>query len=934
MSRRFGFSVALTFAHAALFRVVTGCEVALIISLGATGVIAQAPPSGEAPRFFLKGAPRDPPTAIDADSVPALRRRITLELSDVSLEDALRALARLSSLSLVYSADVVPLDRHVSLPSTDISVSAALVALLSGTDTDVLLSADGHAALVRRGASRQSRPFWRLGGRVVDAATGRGLAGATVNVEGTMLRVTADDRGMYRLDSVPAGPHTITARHLGYASQSRPVPAEQATGAEPDSASGALDRTLGLALVAHPNMLDRVIVAGSIIPSTMSQSPVPVAVLDADQVTAPSRLRIDQLLRGGVAGVVSYDNGAFALGAPIFVRGSASLDNENLLKVYVDGVEAPTSTLISAIDLTDIDHAELLRGPQASTLYGSDASGGVLLLFSRRGRRGPPRISGSVSGGVTASDYVSRAPHVVEHRLAISGASERLDYSLAAAYDAAGQVVPRGDRRQAALHGRIAYTLGPITVALTGAANHQVIGASTVPALRDSGSAADNPPADALDAHYRLDDRFAGLTVTYAPSGRWQHHLTIGEHGVGFPSAAEEQRFVEGTPSDASRQGDAVASGRYFTSFAWTPMRHLSSSTTAGTEYARRTRSHRRAAALDPFAPSGLPLDTATRNGGVFVQHVLGVDERLFLTTGARAEWNSDIGSTSRAVWSPRIGVVYALHAGSEVVLRPRVAYGRSIRVPRPGQAAESIVQRANPELRPETQRGAEAGLDVDYGHGVLDVEVTYFGQRATDLIGETRLGDPFDPSRGDTTLMPFLQHRNVGRVRNRGVELAASMAAGPLVARGAFSMVRSAVEQLGEGYIGDQRVGDDMLYVARRSGGAAADLRVRPLVPNPEGRPTHISAELTYVGPRRSLDLLAMHRCETGQGPCADAEAGYRVVLPPFTKLRIGASHPIGGTLDAFVDVDNVTNDQRGELFGVVPSRGRTLLFGARFGR
>jgi hypothetical protein len=145
---------------------------------------------------------------------------------------------------------------------------------------------------------------------------------------------------------------------------------------------------------------------------------------------------------------------------------------------------------------------------------------------------------------------------------------------------------------------------------------------------------------------------------------------------------------------------------------------------------------------------------------------------------------------------------------------------------------------------------------------------------------------------------------------------------------------VRSIVERLADGYLGDQRVGDEMLYVARRSGGGSGVLLVRPLVPNAQHRPAKLSVELTYVGSRRSIDLLAMYRCDVAQGPCADSEHGYRITLPPFTKLRLGAMHPIARDVDAFVDVDNLTNVQRGELLAVVPSRGRTLLVGARFDR
>ncbi|HEU4563910.1 MAG TPA: hypothetical protein VFS05_04635, partial [Gemmatimonadaceae bacterium] len=137
------------------------------------------------------------------------------------------------------------------------------------------------------------------------------------------------------------------------------------------------------------------------------------------------------------------------------------------------------------------------------------------------------------------------------------------------------------------------------------------------------------------------------------------------------------------------------------------------------------------------------------------------------------------------------------------------------------------------------------------------------------------------------------------------------------------------------------------MLNVARRSGGGTVGLRFTPLLLGAgAGRDARIELGLTYVGRRRALDLLPYFRCaflgEECRGP-TDPDTGtptlgttrdYQEDLDPFTKLRVGFSHPISRGSEAFLNIENLTNDQVGEFVTIAPSRGRTVLVGIRFGQ
>lgn len=115
---------------------------------------------------------------------------------------------------------------------------------------------------------------------------------------------------------------------------------------------------------------------------------------DIDQSQAQD---LPTLLRGQ-AGVEIVQNGGFGTSASIFMRGAAS----NASLVLIDGVPVNSATSgttnIAQIPVSQIDHIEIVRG-NVSALYGSQAVGGVIQIFTRKGDGGPPRAYAEVGYG-------------------------------------------------------------------------------------------------------------------------------------------------------------------------------------------------------------------------------------------------------------------------------------------------------------------------------------------------------------------------------------------------------------------------------------------------------------------------------------------------------------------------------------------------------
>jgi hypothetical protein len=191
---------------------------------------------------------------------------------------------------------------------------------------------------------------------------------------------------------------------------------------------------------------------------------------------------------------------------------------------------------------------------------------------------------------------------------------------------------------------------------------------------------------------------------------------------------------------------------------------------------------------------SGTQSVSEDRSNGVFGQIQVGHRDRLYFQLAGRLDRNSAFGAESQYFFSPRVGVSYVLSdepfwsssglAGALSTLRLRAAYGTTGRSPTSGTRAtydpsvsllpsEVFVAGVTPEdpgntaLKPERGTEIEAGFEAGLFNDRVSLEATYFHKTTTDAI----LRRPIAPSLGFDSL-PFV---NIGKVLNRGVEIAAS---------------------------------------------------------------------------------------------------------------------------------------------------------------
>ena len=181
---------------------------------------------------------------------------------------------------------------------------------------------------------------------------------------------------------------------------------------------------LSLALVpfaaSAQTQLDPVAVVGTREPQPLSRSVADVVVIDSNTIRNTTADSVEDLIRRST-GMQLTRNGGPGQSSGFFIRGASASGTV----VLVDGVRVGSASLgqaeFEALSLAQIDHIEVLRGP-ASSLYGADAVGGVVQIFTRRGD-GAPRVTGSAAIG----GYRSR-----QGDIGVSGSQGEFDYAVTA----------------------------------------------------------------------------------------------------------------------------------------------------------------------------------------------------------------------------------------------------------------------------------------------------------------------------------------------------------------------------------------------------------------------------------------------------------------------------------------------------------------------
>jgi outer membrane receptor protein involved in Fe transport len=849
----------------------------------------------------------------EAERAAVLVQRVSLELTDVPLDAALKALTKEAGLRMTYSPTVLPSGRRVTISAKDIAVVTALTEMLFRSGVDVVVDREGGMGLVRcRHAvpSVEANDTAVIFGRVTDKTTGAPITGGNVAVQGTTLTAVTDNTGHYRIPAAKPGLYTIQARYIGYVLSSGQVTVGDEQQVE-----------VNFELERSAHRLDEVVVTGTVVPTEMKAIPTPITVITSQEIERQNVHRVDQLFRGQVPGSFAWEQTTQDHYSTIGVRGASSF-RVNTVKTFIDGVEVSDPAFIATVDPNSIERVELTRGPQASTIYGSDATGGVLQMFTKAGRLGlkRPEIEAKLVMGLVNNTGVDGSTVRYDNSVAVIGGGEHTSYRVGGALLHDGPWAPQYQSTSWSGSAGANTTQGALTLGVTARYASKSFDAAWVPELRRSGAVYFSRPPNEQG---ELRQQTVGATVGLAATPHWRHELTVGYDRSALDYGRTRPRFT--TPDDSLLWLSSGQSGKasllYSTTFDWGLARDVGAVVTGGVNHYFRDLSQNftdQATRLDGNVDGvSFPLRYSFTNTGYFGQLRLDLFQALFVTAGLRAEVNDNFGPDYGAAWSPRIGISYVQPVGIARV-KVRAAYGESVRPPNPteNQATRSSFsqQLANPTLGPERQHGPDGGVEIYFGT-VGRLGATYYTQRATDLIDFVLV---------DATTVPVTyQYQNVGRIKNRGWEFDGGLNVGALQLGATLSLTRSTVQQLASSYSGDYRLDDPILSIPHVTAGATASYSTRT--------GTVINAAVTHVGQWIENDWLALYGFFYGGDQYRGSGRAYWTSYPGFTKLNVGVTQSLGKSITGIAQVENLTNNRAFEQNNLFVPLGRIVTVGVR---
>lgn len=325
--------------------------------------------------------------------------QITVSLGGTTIRQSLKRIEKVSNYKFFYNEDLPDLNKEVNLKFSDATLQQVMDGLLSGTRLTYEHSTDNVVVIMEKGSSREKRetktnsPRQRgrtLTGRIVDA-DGLPIIGATVKVVGGKEGTVTDIDGNFSL-SVSAG-DVLQASCIGY---------------NPAKITVKNQSSLSIVMSENTESLDELVVVGY---GTMKKSDLTGAIstVKAKDINVAGVASAAHALAGKAAGLYVRQNSAQPGGGlDILIRGAGSVNANNDPLYIVDGfpiakleqekgnnerMDPGTQGILNFLNPNDIENIEVLKDASATAIYGARAANGVVIVTTKRGKAGKPRIN-------------------------------------------------------------------------------------------------------------------------------------------------------------------------------------------------------------------------------------------------------------------------------------------------------------------------------------------------------------------------------------------------------------------------------------------------------------------------------------------------------------------------------------------------------------
>ena len=317
---------------------------------------------------------------------------LDMEFTDIPLSEAISRIEKNTRYTFFYDAKQTDLSQRVSLKAKRMPISAALKEMLAPTGLNFTITERQIALIPARKAAARQRTI----AGVVNDSSETPLAGVAVTLVGDNTRgAVTEANGSFSL-TVPDADITLNFTYLGYVSKKVAVPATQ--------------NNVKVFLTEDAVKMEDVVVVGYGTQKKVNLTGA-IATVDEKQLQNRSAPSVAHMLQGSVPGLtVSTSSGRPGNPASLNIRGITSINGGSPL-VLVDGIERD----LDLVDIEDIKEFSILKDATATALYGSRGANGVMIVTTKTGQGGKPKINLRVEGRMSMPTQIPELADGVQY---------------------------------------------------------------------------------------------------------------------------------------------------------------------------------------------------------------------------------------------------------------------------------------------------------------------------------------------------------------------------------------------------------------------------------------------------------------------------------------------------------------------------------------
>lgn len=305
---------------------------------------------------------------------------ITISAKKITIEKAFRLIEQQTDFSFLWNENVLDKSRTISIDVRDAPISTVLDICLRGLPLSyrimdkVVLIELTRAILVKDSIRSAQHPTAEVHGRILNE-NGEPLAGATVTVKGTTISSVTDDQGNFHINTGDQLKPVILVSFVGYDVEEYPLRGR-------DNFTIKLRQNIGslgdVVIVGYGQQRKRDVTGA-------------ISTVKAEEIAKRPITRVEQALQGTTPGVaVQSANGMPGTPLSVRIRGVNSITGSNEPLYVIDGYIGAN---LSSINPSDIESLEILKDASATAIYGSRASNGVVIITTKTGHDGAPRLN-------------------------------------------------------------------------------------------------------------------------------------------------------------------------------------------------------------------------------------------------------------------------------------------------------------------------------------------------------------------------------------------------------------------------------------------------------------------------------------------------------------------------------------------------------------